>query len=103
MSISVELLFLEDQDCPIGAIFTLKLVEASLRALRSKLRQIRRCTQLVRYDLATIIAKLSPDTSSLSYSTFLGTGGGTGIVFDSNLDAIITGGTDTPTFPVTRR
>jgi hypothetical protein len=51
--------------------------------------------------LATIIAKLSPDTSSLSYSTFLGTGGGTGIVLDSNLDVIITGGTDTPTFPVT--
>ena len=47
------------------------------------------------------VTKLSPDASSLSYSTFLGTGGGTGIVLDSNLDAIVSGGADTPTFPVT--
>src|SRR6266702_4603356 len=46
------------------------------------------------------VTKLSPDASSLSYSTFLGTGGGTGIVLDSNLDAIVSGGADTPTFPV---
>ena len=45
--------------------------------------------------------KLSPDASSLNYSTFLGAGGGTGIVLDSNLNAIITGGADNPTFPVT--
>jgi Abnormal spindle-like microcephaly-assoc'd, ASPM-SPD-2-Hydin/Beta-propeller repeat/Lactonase, 7-bladed beta-propeller len=47
------------------------------------------------------VTKLSLDASSLSYSTFLGAGGGTGIVLDSNLDAIVTGGADTPTFPVT--
>jgi hypothetical protein len=47
------------------------------------------------------VTKLFPDASSLSYSTFLGTGGGTGIVLDSNLDAIVTGGADTPSFPVT--
>ncbi len=47
------------------------------------------------------VTKLSPDGSNLSYSTFLGNGGGTGIVLDSNLDAIITGAADTATFPVT--
>jgi hypothetical protein len=47
------------------------------------------------------VTKLSPDASSLSYSTFLGTGGGTGIVLDSNLDAVVTGDPDSASFPVT--
>jgi hypothetical protein len=47
------------------------------------------------------VTKLSPDASSLSYSTFLGVGGATSIVLDSNLDAIVTGNPDTASFPVT--
>jgi hypothetical protein len=47
------------------------------------------------------VTKLSPDASSLSYSTFLGIGGGTGIVLDSNLDAIVIGDPDSANFPVT--
>ncbi len=47
------------------------------------------------------VTKLSPDGSNLSYSTFLGAGGGTGIVLDANQDAVITGGADIATFPVT--
>jgi hypothetical protein len=47
------------------------------------------------------VTKLSPDASSLSYSTFLGTGGGTEIVLDSNLDAIVIGDPDSASFPVT--
>lgn len=52
----------------------------------------------------TFVAKLSPDGSSLSYSTFLGGVGsdtGMAIALDDALRAHVTGSTDSPGFPTT--